>query len=145
MNHSGKVDLDLSAHRWIPSGSGTNQSSFHSFSGYFDGENHIISCLYVDESAEKYSADLFGHVTLTNAVEEVTLQNLKLTNAYVKSEAGEPDGTGILVGHISNVKVRNCHVSGTVTGSEQIGGMFGEASELSLVIVQEEKEAKIEK
>ena len=77
--------------------------------------------------------------------EEVTLQNLKLTNAYVKSEAGEPDGTGILVGHISNVKVRNCHVSGTVTGSEQIGGMFGEASELSLVIVQEEKEAKIEK
>lgn len=88
MNHSGKVDLDLSAHRWIPIGSGTNHSSLHSFSGYFDGENHIISGLYVDESAEKYSADLFGHVTLTNAVEEVTLQNLKLTNAYVKSEGG---------------------------------------------------------
>ena len=123
-----KADLDLSAHRWIPIGNGTNHSSFHSFSGYFDGENHTISGLYVDESAENYSAGLFGHVTLTNAVEEVTLQNLNLTNAYVKSEAGEPDGTGILVGHISNVKVRNCHVSGTVTGSEQIGGMFGTAS-----------------
>ena len=131
--HSGeyfalKADLDLSAHRWIPIGNGTNHSSFHSFYGYFDGENHTISGLYVDESAEYYSAGLFGHVTLSNAVEEVKLQNLNLTNAYVKTEASDPDGAGILVGHISNVKVRNCHVSGTVTGSEQIGGMFGTAS-----------------
>ena len=122
------ADLDLSAHRWIPVGNGTNASSFHTFDGFFNGANHTISGLYVDESNEQYSAGLFGHVTLTNAVEEVTLQNLKVVNAYVKTEAVDPDGVGILAGHLSNVKVRNCEVSGTVEGSENVGGMIGIAS-----------------
>lgn len=131
--HSGEyfvlmADLDLSAHRWIPVGNGTNASSFHTFDGFFNGANHTISGLYVDESNEQYSAGLFGHVTLTNAVEEVTLQNLKVVNAYVKTEAVDPDGVGILAGHLSNVKVRNCEVSGTVEGSENAGGMIGIAS-----------------
>ena len=36
-------DIDLSAHRWIPIGSGTSTSSFHSFTGNFDGANKTNS------------------------------------------------------------------------------------------------------
>lgn len=50
-------DIDLSAHRWIPIGSGTSISSFHSFTGYFDGGNKTISGLYVDESSENLVRD----------------------------------------------------------------------------------------
>ena len=39
------------------------QVLFHSFTGYFDGGNKTISGLYVDESSEKFSAGLFGHVS----------------------------------------------------------------------------------
>ena len=50
------ADIDLSAHRWIPIGSGDSTESFHAFCGYFDGNNKTITGLYVDESQEKYSA-----------------------------------------------------------------------------------------
>lgn len=73
-------DIDLSAHRWIPIGSGTSTSSFHSFTGYFDGGNKTISGLYVDESSEKFSAGLFGHVS------GIEIKNVIIKDGYVKTE-----------------------------------------------------------
>ena len=56
-------------------------SSFHSFTGYFDGANKTISGLYVDESSEKFSAGLFGHVS------GIEIKNVIIKDGYIKTEA----------------------------------------------------------
>lgn len=124
-------DIDLSAHRWIPIGTGTTNSSVHAFSGYFDGQNHTISGMYVDESAEQYAAGLFGNLS------GYTISNLKVTNAYVAtaSERDFPDGIGILIGNAAegygaSINISNCHVSGTIQAGNKTyaGGLVGSNS-----------------
>lgn len=122
------ANIDLSAHRWIPIGRGTETQSFQSFDGYFNGAGHSITGLYVDESAEQFSAGLFGnfggHV----------LENLTV-DGYVKTEdPGEQyDGAGILIGcatpgHDTTITVRNCHVTGRVESDSAAGGLVGKNS-----------------
>lgn len=120
-------DIDLSAHRWIPIGSGTSTSSFHSFTGYFDGGNKTISGLYVDESSEKFSAGLFGHVS------GIEIKNVIIKDGYVKTEvdSNSQDAAGLLIGSAAqgyglSTTVSNCHVSGTIeSGSALTGGLAG--------------------
>lgn len=122
-------DIDLSAYRWIPIGSGTStsSSSFHSFTGYFDGANKTISGLYVDESSEKFSAGLFGHVS------GIEIKNVIIKDGYVKTEvnSNSQDAAGLLIGSAVqgyglSTTVSNCHVSGTIeSGSALTGGLAG--------------------
>ncbi len=118
-------DIDLSAHRWEPLGSGTHKSSFHLFSSYFDGQNHVISGMYVDESENQFSAGFFGSLGKS-------VKNLIIKDAYVKTtNVGEAsDGVGILAGSVNpttgvTINVENCHVSGVVEGDTFIGGLVG--------------------
>lgn len=117
------ADLDLSAHRWIPIGTGPGANSFHSFSGYFDGNGKTISGLYVDES--QYSAGLFGHFS------GYEIKNLTIKDGYVKTGSGDRDGAGILIGSATegygmSISVENCSVSGTVeSDSVATGGLAG--------------------
>lgn len=129
--HSGEYfklteDIDLSAHRWIPIGSGSASKSFHAFSGYFDGNDKTITGMYVDESTEKYSAGLFGNVT------GYEIKNLKIKDAYVKTESGDgTENAGILIGSATQgygmtTSVKDCSVSGIVeSGSARTGGLAG--------------------
>ena len=129
--HSGEYfkltkDIDLSAHRWIPIGSGSASKSFHAFSGYFDGNDKKITGMYVDESTEKYSAGLFGNVT------GYEIKNLKIKDAYVKTESGDgTENAGILIGSATQgygmtTSVKDCSVSGIVeSGSARTGGLAG--------------------
>ena len=121
------ADIDLSAHRWIPIGSGDSTKSFHAFCGYFDGNNKTITGLYVDESQEKYSAGLFGNFTGRE------LKNLTVSDGYVKTEcdSDSKQSAGILIGSATQgygvtISVTNCKVSGTVeSGSARTGGFMG--------------------
>ena len=140
--HSGEYfiltdNIDLSAHRWVPIGSGshsqnnTGNGSFHAFSGYFNGNEKKITGLYVDESKEKNSAGFFGNVS------GYKIENLTIEDAYVKSEAmTNPEGqivdaVGILIGNASegygmSTTIKNCNVSGTVETNKAIsGGLVG--------------------
>lgn len=129
--HSGEYfkltkDIDLSAHRWIPIGSGSASKSFHAFSGYFDGNDKTITGMYVDESTEKYSSGLFGNVT------GYEIKNLKIKDAYVKTESGDgTENAGILIGSATQgygmtTSVKDCSVSGIVeSGSARTGGLAG--------------------
>ena len=133
LDHGGEYfklteDIDLSAHRWIPIGSGSANGSFHAFGGYFDGNDKTITGLYVDESTEKFSAGLFGNVT------GYEIKNLKIKDAYVKTESGDDaENAGILIGHATQsggsklkLEVRDCSVSGIVkSGSARTGGLIG--------------------
>ena len=122
-------NIDLSAHRWIPIGSGTATTSMHAFRGYFDGDGHTVSGMYVDESDNKFSAGFFGNVSGR------VIKNLTIKDAYVKSadtEAGY-DGAGILIGNAAQgygieISVENCHVSGKVEGNISCGGLVGKNS-----------------
>lgn len=145
VSHSGKYfvlsgNIDLSAHRWRPIGDGATDRSFHAFLGHFDGQNHTITGLYVDESIEtekdglSYNAGLFGNVANVTTSEELydTIVNLHLQDVYVKG-GGEYAATGALIGHIANsgTRVANCTVeNGTVTnegdsGETGTGGLVG--------------------
>lgn len=119
-------DIDLSAHRWIPIGSGSANGSFHAFSGYFDGNDKTISGLRVDESDDHFSAGLFGNVT------GYEIKNLKIKDAYVKTESGDgTENAGILIGSATQgygmtTSVKDCSVSGIVeSGSARTGGLAG--------------------
>lgn len=125
------ADIDLSAHRWIPIGQGTQFASFHAFCGYFDGNGKTISGMYVDESSEKYSAGLFGNFT------GGLLKNLAIKNAFVRTvsenpdSSGRSDSAGILIGSAvrgngATITVQQCYVSGTVESSTaRTGGLMG--------------------
>ena len=119
-------DIDLSAHRWIPIGSGSANGSFHAFSGYFDGNDKTITGLRVDESDDHFSAGLFGNFT------GYEIKNLKIKDAYVKTESGDDtENAGILIGSAAQgygmtTSVKNCSVSGIVeSGSARTGGLAG--------------------
>ena len=125
------ADIDLSEHRWIPIGQGTQFDAYHAFCGYFDGNGKTISGMYVDESNEKYSAGLFGNFT------GGLLKNLAIINAFVRTvsenpdPSGRSDSAGILIGSAvrgdgATITVQHCYVSGTVESSTaRTGGLMG--------------------
>lgn len=128
-------DLDLSAYRWIPIGNGPSNSSFQVFQGYFDGGNHTITGLYVDETATGYPAGLFGHISGYNAIAsmEYVIKDLTVANATVKTtnlDKKENCAAGILTGTAFGpaYRVVNCHVSGTVDTNCYAGGLVGAAA-----------------
>ena len=132
--HSGEYfkltkDIDLSAHRWIPIGSGSASKSFHAFSGYFDGNDKTITGLRVDESDDHFSAGLFGNFS------GYEIKNLKIKDAYVKTESGDgTENAGILIGSAAQgygmtTSVKDCSVSGIVeSNSARTGGFAGDNS-----------------
>ena len=85
------------------------------FSGIFDGQNHTISGIYINNS-NNYQG-LFGHV-------DGTIQNLSVTDSYIKSN----DYVGGIVGYSNGGTVSNCFNSGTMTGEADyasVGGIVG--------------------
>ena len=143
-SHSGEyfeltAPIDLSGKRWIPIGYGNASSK--SFSGYFNGNNHVITGLYVDERGNNVCAGLFGVVVAIS--DEMVLKNIWIENAevyagYATDANASPDiyGAGVLVGELSTmggssatfIGVENCHGTGQVESSMYAGGLIGSAS-----------------
>ena len=140
--HSGEyfkltAPIDLSGKRWVPIGYG-NESS-HSFSGYFDGNNQVITGLYVDERGNGVCAGLFGNVAAIS--DEPVLKNIRIENATIYA-GDSPDssahtyGAGVLAGNltilggsrVSCIGVENCQGTGKVDSEMRAGGLLGSAS-----------------
>lgn len=129
--------IDLSGKRWVPIGYG-NESS-HSFSGFFDGNNQVITGLYVDERGNGVCAGLFGHVAAIS--DEPVLKNIRIENATIYA-GDSPDssahtyGAGVLAGNLtilggssaSFIGVENCQGTGKVDSEMKAGGLLGSAS-----------------
>ena len=79
-------------------------ASHRTFSGTFDGQNHIIRNLYINGDIR--SAGLFGRIGSSH------LQNIRFENVYIYAR----DNIGALCGHASyDSYIDNCHVeSGTI-------------------------------
>ena len=140
--HSGEyfkltAPIDLSGKRWVPIGYGNESSK--SFSGYFDGNNQVITGLYVDERGNGVCAGLFGVVVAIS--DEPVLKNIRIENAAIYA-GDSPDssahtyGAGVLAGNLtisggssaSFIGVENCQGTGKVDSEMKAGGLLGSAS-----------------
>ena len=75
-------------HEWTPIGDSSNSRSFN---GTYDGDNHIVSGVYIkDDTLVNSSKGLFGYVS------NATLKNITISDAYFNSSRGS--GIGVLLG-----------------------------------------------
>lgn len=95
---------------WTPIGNSSNQ-----YTGTFDGNDHAISGLTIDQSGIDY-VGLIGYIGNGGAVKNLTLEDVNITAArYTGAVAGRNNGT-----------IENCSVSGTVkSSSNNAGGITG--------------------
>lgn len=102
------ADLDLSGEtNWTPIGNLVSYPG-QSFNGTFDGQNHTISNLTVNDNTPNYAvAGLFGSVE-NGTIKNLTVKNVKITSTYY---AG-----GIVAYTANSPTIENCHViGGTIT------------------------------
>jgi hypothetical protein len=114
-------DLNLNNKTWTPIG--YNASSSRPFEGIFDGQNHIISNVYVN--INDFPIGFFGQVEDPGwtgvTIKNVKLQSVNITGLYM---------VGGLVGAIGysytrNETIQNCSVtSGTITSTGRSSGSY---------------------
>jgi len=115
------ADIDLSAYGsrwnngkgWIPIG-----TALSSFTGNFNGNNHKISGLYINDSDLEF-AGLFGVIINFGAVQNLSVDVNITGGNHVGGIAGG-------VGYYS--AVINCGVVGNVSGGVSVGGVVGQTS-----------------
>lgn len=100
------ADIDLQGLEWHP---------FSYFTGVFDGDNYVISNLFIDMPEENYIA-LFGYT------ENATVKNIKIQNANVTGSYY----VGMLIGMATDCTIDNCRVEGIVNSLYGcVGGLAG--------------------
>ena len=112
------ADINLAGINWNPIGSMSGDHG--SFKGVFDGDNHTISNLNVEQGGN--GIGLFARTT-GNAV----IKNLKLNNVTVKSTDNSNYVGGVVGNAYASTKIENVHLSGNIyiSGRGYIGGIAG--------------------
>ena len=126
------ADLDLSGEtNWTPIGNLVSYPG-QSFNGTFDGQNHTISNLTVNDNTPNYAvAGLFGSV-VNGTIKNLTVKNVNLTSTHY---------AGGIVAYTSNgPTIENCHViggtikstpellNGSYDNGDKVGGIMGYAT-----------------
>src|SRR5882757_10739608 len=87
------------------------------FSGVFDGQDHAISSLTINQPTAN-DVGLFGHIGSAAAVRNVGLIDSKVRGSR---------NVGALVGFVDDAAtVGNSYATGNVSGSSNVGGLVGE-------------------
>ena len=112
------ADIDLAGINWDPIG--TMSDDHGSFKGVFDGDNHTIFNLTVEQAGN--GLGLFARTT-GNA----EIKNLNLHNVTVKSTDNSNYVGGVVGNSYASTKITNVHVTGNVdiSGRGYIGGISG--------------------
>ncbi|MBQ6005794.1 MAG: hypothetical protein IJL14_06070 [Selenomonadaceae bacterium] len=101
------------AGNWTPIGNRSNK-----FSGIFDGANHTISRITINDATNYYQG-LFGYTA------GATIQNVNLTGASITGK----NEVGMLVGYASDkTQISNCSAQGNVKANDDnrtAGGIVG--------------------
>ncbi|RLA76679.1 MAG: hypothetical protein DRG33_07645, partial [Deltaproteobacteria bacterium] len=87
---------------------------FKSFDGTLDGRDHKILHLHINNNSDR--AGLFS--VLTGTVKDLVLEDVSV------SAGSGTEKTGALAG-LANATIEDVHVTGTVTGYNQVGGLVG--------------------
>ncbi len=120
MNAILEADIDLSSVCGVINGEQISWTPIRMSSGSFDGGNHTISNLYINQPNNKDNLALFDS---EESLSYLRIKNLKVTNAYVK---GGGDVAGIAIDGF----FINCHFEGIVIG-KRAGGVneYGKGSD----------------
>jgi len=122
-------DLDLSEYGenfndgagWIPIGwYDYYTDTFITFKGVFDGNNKIITSLYISNTS-------FTDIGLFGVLDEGIIKNLGVMDVEVNDNntyAWSPC-VGGLVGYNLDGLVLNCYITGSISSSENAGGVVG--------------------
>ena len=94
------ADIDLADENWAPIGSDKN----HAFKGIFDGQEHTVSNLLIEDADLEY-AGLFGYAN------GATIKNVNVENVDISAYAH----VAAIAGSVYTGNVENCHVSGTIS------------------------------
>lgn len=105
--------LNTTSNGWNPIGTPGKP-----FTGTFDGNNHVISGIWIDRP-------MSNNVGLFGITSEATIKNIALkTNS--NGIKGSTDVGGIC-GYLSG-SISNCSVDGTISGNDYVGGICGGAT-----------------
>ena len=108
------TDIDLTGKDWTPIGTDYDNS----YKGTFDGGGHTIKGLTFTTN-DKY-AGLFGYLDKAGTVKNVVMEGIQITSNHVLMSGN----TGGVVGY-SWGTIENCSVSGSVSGTNCVGGVVG--------------------
>lgn len=98
--------------------SGVNYTGIDNFTGTFDGQQHVVTGLTMNNQ----SASSLG---LFNSATNATIKNLGIEGANINGA----DNTGVLVGIADGGSITNCYVADSrVEGGDRIAGIAGRAS-----------------
>ena len=99
-------------------------TSASKFKGRIEGNNCAVDGMKI---SDMQYAGLFGYI------DGATINNLTISNANV---SGTTNTSRAILASVVNgtVSISNCHVSGSVSGSYQIGGLVGFVQECTLTI-----------
>ena len=115
-------DIDLTGKGWTPIG--TNYEN--RYKGTFDGGGHTIKWLTVTTNDQ--FVGLFGYLDRAGTVKNVVMENIQITSNHVLMSGN----TGGVVGY-SWGTIENCSVSGSVSGTNCVGGVVGSQKAGSII------------
>ena len=107
-------DIDLTGKGWTPIGTGYSNK----YTGTFDGGGHTIKGLTVTTNDQ--FVGLFGYLDRAGTVKNVVMEDIQITSNHVLMSGN----TGGVVGS-SWGTIENCSVSGSVSGTNCVGGVVG--------------------
>ena len=115
-------DIDLTGKGWTPIG--TNYEN--RYKGTFDGRGHTIKGLTVTTNDQ--FVGLFGYLDKAGTVKNVVMEGIQITSNHVLMSGN----TGGVVGY-SWGTIENCSVSGSVSGTNCVGGVVGSQKAGSII------------
>ena len=115
-------DIDLTGKGWTPIG--TNYEN--RYKGTFDGRGHTIKGL--TGTTNDQFVGLFGYLDKAGTVKNVVMEGIQITSNHVLMSGN----TGGVVGY-SWGTIENCSVSGSVSGTNCVGGVVGSQKAGSII------------
>ena len=115
-------NIDLTGKGWTPIGT----SFDNSYKGTFDGGGHTITGLTVTTNDQ--FVGLFGYLNRAGTVKNVVMEGIQITSNHVLMSGN----TGGVVGY-SWGTIENCSVSGSVSGTDCVGGVVGSQKAGSII------------
>ena len=114
------ADIDLTGKNWTPIGT----SFSNKYTGTFDGGGHTIKGLTVTTNDQ--FVGLFGSIGNAGTVKNVMMEGVQITSNHMSGSIGG------VVGY-SWGTIENCSVSGSVSGTDCVGGVVGSQKAGSII------------
>ena len=115
-------NIDLTGKGWTPIGTNYEKR----YKGTFDGRGHTIKGLTVTTNDQ--FVGLFGYLDRAGTVKNVVMEDIQITSNHVLMSGN----TGGVVGY-SWGTIENCSVSGSVSGTNCVGGVVGSQKAGSII------------